>query len=124
MANEKMTRANAVDMAIEAIKAFEQFSAEDKATAIEKLEKVKAGFTRVSNGEKKPTENQKINEELKGIILKALEGAEKPMSIADVMALDERFGSVPQKATSLLTQLKNVGKVVRVEGRKATYALA
>ena len=123
MANDKMTRANALEMAKTAIQAYADFSDEDKATAIEKVNKLIADVTRPRSKSDEPTEKQKVNIELKNIILGALANAEKPMAIADIMALDERFGSAPQKATTLLTQLKKGGKVVRVEGRKATYKL-
>lgn len=70
----------------------------------------------------KPTKTQIENENLKDSILKVLGESEKPMSATEI---GEKVGISVNKASALLTQLKEDNSVVRsVEKRKAFFSLA
>lgn len=69
-------------------------------------------------GERKPTKVQIENEKIKENILIALADKGK-MSVASIMEAVEIVSN--QKVTSLLTQLRNAGKVVRTENKGVAY---
>lgn len=70
---------------------------------------------------RKPTKEQKVNEELKDRIVKLLTETAKPMTATEVLNADtEAFVSLP-KVTSLLTALKNEGRIVREQDKKKAY---
>lgn len=72
---------------------------------------------------KKPTKVQVENESIKETILDILTELDTPTS-ATALATDSRLNVSNQKITSLLTQLKNEGKVIRVEEKgKALFSL-
>ena len=72
---------------------------------------------------KKPTKVQVENENIKETILDILAELDTPTS-ATALATDARLGVSNQKITSLLTQLKNEGKVIReMEKGKALFSL-
>ena len=73
------------------------------------------------------TKAQKANKELVEIVFNKLAEMDKAVSVTELFEAlkeDERFTSAP-KVTSLLTALKNVGRVVRTEEKgKAFYSIA
>ena len=74
---------------------------------------------------KKPTKTQEANEALKDVILQVLEDMGRPATASEIIA-DDRIGKdiSNQKMTSLLTQLKKAGAVVRTEEKgKAVFAV-
>ena len=79
----------------------------------------KALHTKKSTGERKPTKTQVENEGIKAQIVEVL--TTDPMAVADVCTA---VGISNQKATALLTQLRDAGTIVRTEEKgKAYYAL-
>ena len=75
---------------------------------------------------KKPTSAQIANEEIKTAIVDFLSNGEK-FTIGELMKFVPNLPDTmtPQRLTSLVTQLKNEGKVVRTEDkRKAYFSLA
>ena len=100
----------------------EGFSVEDAVkfldTRIEQTEKKNA-----SGGERKPTKTQLENEVIKEQIVQYLGSVNSAVSVGDIckaVGIDSN-----QKVTSLVTQLRNAGKVKRIENKgKAYYHLA
>jgi hypothetical protein len=73
----------------------------------------------------KPTKNQVANEALKDQILEVLKNAEHPMTATEVANAIPEIASV-NKASALLTQLKEDNAIVRTVGakRKAYFSIA
>lgn len=78
---------------------------------IEKLSKKSSGEKKVN------TENEKIKE----MILSVLEQTNCEHTISDLMKYDDFKEYTPQKISSLMTQLKNAGKVQRIESSGRAY---
>jgi len=111
----KMTKKVALNVAIEAI-------GETNAEAVEVLENMIAQLEKRASAPKKPTKKQVENVAVKEAIVTALKGAEAPMS---AKAVGEALEITTQRASALLTQLKNEGAVVRTEEKgKALFAIA
>ena len=70
-------------------------------------------------GERKPTKTQVENEGIKAQILDVMGNAEGRMTVGELMK--ELAIESNQKVTSLLTQLRKDGKVVRVEEKGVAY---
>lgn len=70
-------------------------------------------------GERKPTKTQVENEGIKEQILDVMGNAEGRMTVGELMK--ELAIESNQKVTSLLTQLRKDGKVVRVEEKGVAY---
>ena len=74
-----------------------------------------------SAGEPKKTANQLANEELKQVILDRMEEGVK-YTITEMNASFEELAEfTSSKVNALVTQLKNEGKVVRVEEKRRAY---
>lgn len=87
---------------------------------IELLDKKKA------NG--KMTKTQEQNEDIKAIILDTLRDSDTPLSITELLnkntELNKIVGGSNQKASALITQLKNADLVVRTtQGKKAVFSI-
>lgn len=87
---------------------------------IELLDKKKA------NG--KMTKTQEQNEDTKAIILDTLRDSDTPLSITELLnkntELNKIVGGSNQKASALMTQLKNADLVVRTtQGKKAVFSI-
>lgn len=87
---------------------------------IELLDKKKA------NG--KMTKTQEQNEDIKAIILDTLRDSDTPLSITELLnkntELNKMVGGSNQKASALMTQLKNADLVVRTtQGKKAVFSI-
>ena len=87
---------------------------------IELLDKKKA------NG--KMTKTQEQNEDIKAIILDTLRDSDTPLSITELLnkntELNKMVGGSNQKASALMTQLKNANLVVRTtQGKKAVFSI-
>ena len=79
------------------------------------------------SGSRKPTKNQVENEELKAIILVALESGKG--TVSEIQTRNERLsaanGISNQRVSALLRQLIAEDKVVKIpEGKKTFFALA
>ena len=79
-----------------------------------------------SSGERKPTATQIANGGIKEIILEVLTGAEKPMTVSEIIKSHEELGELSnQKVSALMTQLKEEHKVVKtIEKRKSYFSIA
>jgi predicted Rossmann fold nucleotide-binding protein DprA/Smf involved in DNA uptake len=103
-----MTYVTAIDFAINAIT--------DNDEVVEKLKALKEQIQKKNSAERKPTKTQQENEVLKNEIVKFLTERRTATEVAD------RFGVSVNKATAMLTLLKQEGRVTReVEKRKAYY---
>lgn len=113
-----MTYAVAIDTAITAI-------GETNPEAVERLKALQAQLAkRGSKGG--PTKTQKLNEEIKAVILDILAEVEDFVPMADLLA-DDRLpeGMSVQKAGALLGQLVKADEVVKTVYKKRTlYAIA
>lgn len=77
----------------------------------------------------KMTKTQEANQDIKNLILEELERIGEPVTITDLINKSEEINKATagsnQKASALMTQLKNAHEVVReVNGKKATFRLA
>ena len=77
----------------------------------------------------KMTKTQEANQDIKALILEELERIGEPVSITELINKSEDLNKATagsnQKASALMTQLKNAHKVVREQkGKKATFRLA
>lgn len=103
----KMTYAQALDIAINAVS--------DEAV-IEKLTALKGQIEKKNSADRKPTKAQAENEVLKDKIVDWLTDWHTATEVAD------EFGISVNKATALLTSLKNAQRINRtVEKRKALF---
>lgn len=104
----KMTYVTAIDFAINAIT--------DNDEVVEKLKALKSQIEKKNSADRKPTKTQQENEVLKDEIVGFLTERRTATEVAD------RFGVSVNKATAMLTLLKQAGRVTReVEKRKAYY---
>ena len=69
----------------------------------------------------KPTKTQVENEAIKNTIFNTLQIAGKPMTVTQLLATEELNGLSNQKVSALLTQLRDVNKVVRTVEKKVAY---
>ena len=77
----------------------------------------------------KMTKTQEANQDIKALILQALEEVDAPVSITELLAesseLVKATNGSNQKVSALMTQLKNEGKVVRTQDKKkALFSIA
>lgn len=95
---------------------LEKYSNDEKLVAyatheIELLDKKKSNA--------KPSRVQVENENLKVAIYETLKVATEPLRVADIQAKNETLKELSnQKMTSLITQLKNEGKIERLTDKK------
>jgi DNA-binding HxlR family transcriptional regulator len=79
-------------------------------------------LNRKSSTPKKPTATQIENEGYKTEIVTALENAEKPMTIKEIVeAVPSISGLTNQRITHMLTALRSEGKVAREYVKKVPY---
>ena len=69
----------------------------------------------------KPTKTQVENETIKNTIFNTLQATGKPMTVTQLLATEELNGLSNQKVSALLTQLRDVNKVVRTVEKKVAY---
>ena len=75
-----------------------------------------------NSAEKKPTAQQAANEGLKSTIIKALTENGGLMTVTDVQKSCEELSALSnQRISALLRQLKEEGKVERVEDKRKAY---
>ena len=96
----------------------ETSNAEQKA---ELLEFIAHEVELLSKKHSKETKAQKENKEVNEKILFVLAGAEKPMTVSEMMKEDELAEYSNQKLSALLRGLVEQGKVVRTEDKKKAY---
>ena len=69
----------------------------------------------------KPTKTQIENETIKNTIFNTLQATGKPMTVTQLLAIEELNGLSNQKVSALLTQLRESNKVVRTVEKKVAY---
>jgi len=77
----------------------------------------------------KMTKTQEINETIKDLIIAEMTRIDRPVTITELInesaEIAEAVNGSNQKASALMTQLKNANRVVRIaEGKKATFKVA
>ena len=75
-----------------------------------------------NSAEKKPTAVQIANEGVKSVILETLENSGKMMTISEIQKASEELAELTnQRISALVRQLKEDGKVERVEEKRKAY---
>lgn len=115
----KMTYAQAIDFALQLLNenVFEGVE-EEKTTAMERLEALKAQIAKRNSGERKPSKTQVANESLKGEILDWLTACDEHQTAT---AIAEHFGISNQKASALLTAMVGDKMVTREVVKRKAY---
>lgn len=112
-ANEKLTYVTALTYAIE--------KGNLPAEIVEKLTALRIQQEKRNSGEKKPTKVQEANIGLKQIVLTALEGQEAK-TVSEIQTLAPELNELSnQKVASLVRQLVEEGKLVRIEEKRKAY---
>ena len=114
-----MTNVKALTSAIETLSAMEGFPTE----AIQKLENIKASYSKRANATRKPTATQVQNEGIKSTIAEILASAEAPMTVSEVVkALGGEYTS--QKISALMNAMARDGLVAKtVDKRKSLFSV-
>lgn len=114
----KMTYSVAIDFALQLMNenVFEGVE-EEKAIAMERLEALKGQLEKRNGGSHKPTKTQRENEGLKEDIFAYVSenGAKRATEIGVY------FGITGQKASALLKQLVDAGKLERYAEKRVTF---
>lgn len=114
MTNKKMTKREM----FEQIKANYQLTDAEVAFIDHELELL----AKKNASEKKPTAQQVANEELKSTIIEVLTDNGGLMTVTDVQKSCEELSALSnQRVSALLRQLKDDGKVERVEDKRKAY---
>lgn len=75
-----------------------------------------------NSSEKKPTATQVANESIKEIILEVLMANGKMMTISEMQKANAELGELAnQRLSALIRQLKEDGKVERIEDKRKAY---
>ena len=117
MAN-KMTYATAIDFAMDIIRNGEaDFKGFSTAEYLDKLDALKVQLAKRNSGERKPTKTQKENEGLKEDIFAYVSenGAKRAGDVATY------FGISGQKASALLKQIVDSGRLEKYAEKRVTY---
>jgi len=112
----KMTYVNALDTAINFLNENIQYG-DDFSATVEKLEALKVQLAKRNSGERKPTKTQKENEGLKEDIFAFVSenGAKRAGDVAS------HFGISGQKATALLKQIVDSGRLEKYAEKRVTF---
>ncbi len=111
---EKMTYVVALNSAI----SCEALSEEVR----EKLSALLEQQKKRNNAEKKPTKTQQANEVLKDALYDLLVTADKAMTVTEILQMANHPAMTSnQKVAGLLRQLKDEGRVERVEEKRKAY---
>ena len=114
MTNKKMTKREM----FEQIKANYQLTEAERAFIDHELELL----AKKNSAEKKPTAQQVANEGLKSTIIEVLTDNGGLMTVTDVQKSCEELSALSnQRVSALLRQLKDDGKVERVEDKRKAY---
>ena len=114
MTNKKMTKREM----FEQIKANYQLTEAERAFIDHELELL----AKKNSAEKKPTAQQVANEGLKSTIIEVLTDNGGLMTVTDVQKSCEELSALSnQRVSALLRQLKDDGKVERVEEKRKAY---
>lgn len=87
----------------------------------EKIKAILASYKKKSEN-RKPTATQEANEEVKERLIATLKRVYEPMTVTDIMKLDEELSQLSnQKVSALLRQLIDAGLVKKVVDKKKSY---
>ena len=120
---KKMTYVEALTIAIDTMNSLESPNKE----AIDKLIALKESTEKRNNSKSKAeVAKQSANDELKNVIIEVLTNCTEPITITEMLALDERFNNLKvQKISPLMRKLLEEGKIKREEmKRKAYFSIA
>lgn len=110
---EKLTNVKALAIAIE--------EGNLSAEVVEKLTAIKASFEKKS-ANKKPTANQKENENFKTLIAEVLNAAGKPMTVTEIQDANAELKALSnQRVSAILRQMKEEGTVDKNTDKKKSY---
>ena len=119
----KMTYAQAIDFALQLLNenVFEGVE-EEKATAMERLEALKAQLAKRNSGERKPTKTQVENDAYKATIIQYLTSADSPKSIKELQTeVVDLSNLTNQRITHMLTDLVKAGTLDKTYVKKTPY---
>ena len=119
----KMTYAQAIDFALQLLNenVFEGVE-EEKATAMERLEALKAQLAKRNSGERKPTKTQVENDAYKATIIQYLTSADSPKSIKELQTeVADLSDLTNQRITHMLTDLVKAGTLDKAYVKKTPY---
>jgi hypothetical protein len=120
MAEKKMTRAQAVEFAIEVVREHE-----GEYEAIEVLETMHAQLTKPRKKSDAPTKARLVNENLAAKCVAAMEGHEKVTSNWLLEHVSGWPTTTPQKVTAVMKIAIDNGEVIKIkEGKTVYYSLA
>lgn len=123
MEKKKMTKKETINLLIDVLQGNQEV--EDMQIFIDYLVNERNLLEKKSS-KSSPSKTQLANESIKEVIIETLLEIGRPVSIAEIQKANEELGALSnQKISSLLTQLKNEGRVVRVEDKKkALFTIA
>ena len=116
MEKKKMTKKETINLLIDVLQGNQEV--EDMQIFIDYLVNERNLLEKKSS-KSTQTKTQIENEKIKEVIVETLLEIDRPLSITEIQKANERLGTLAnQKISALLTQLKNEGKVVRIEDKK------
>ncbi len=115
----KMTYVDALNIAIAELSNGGQID-EELVPVVEKLTALRDQTAKRNSGERKPTKTQMANVSLGEKVLAVLRDADKPVTVTELMALDEELGGLSnQKVSAILRGLGD--KVVKTTDKRKSY---
>lgn len=116
---KKMTYVEALTIAIDTMNSLESPNKE----AIDRLIALKESTEKRNNSKSKAeVAKQSANDDLKNVIVEVLTNCTDPVTITEMLALDERFNGLKvQKISPLMRKLLEEGKIKREEMKHKAY---
>ena len=116
---KKMTYVEALTIAIDTMNSLESPNKE----AIDRLIALKESTEKRNNSKSKAeVAKQSANDDLKNMIVEVLTNCTEPVTITEMLALDERFNGLKvQKISPLMRKLLEEGKIKREEMKHKAY---
>jgi hypothetical protein len=116
---KKMTYVEALTIAIDTMNSLESPNKE----AIDRLIALKESTEKRNNSKSKAeVAKQSANDDLKNVIVEVLTNCAEPVTITEMLALDERFNGLKvQKISPLMRKLLEEGKIKREEMKHKAY---
>ena len=123
MEKKKMTKKETINLLIDVLQGNQEV--EDMQIFIDYLVNERNLLEKKSS-KSSPSKTQLANEKIKEVIVEVLTASDVSLSITEIQKANDELGALSnQKISSLLTQLKNEGRVVRVEDKKkALFTIA
>lgn len=123
MEKKKMTKKETINLLIDVLQGNQEV--EDMQIFIDYLVNERNLLEKKSS-KSSPSKTQLANEKIKEVIVEVLTASDVSLSITEIQKANEELSALSnQKISSLLTQLKNEGRVVRVEDKKkALFTIA